>query len=327
MTMLTSSKSRQMELEEQGHVKRFFRNISGKNGVLSRAISGDVVTAQLAAQKMIQHLAERQVLTLDIICAMHQKMNALQLENDRNFMQLSSLIELIYNNTDQYMQHLLERIIKVETNVNVINWYLTKEQKNYHKLNLPSLVLTIVKDFYILTDGHWTDQYTVYIEKVLTDLQISQSLSYHDIAYQQDLLHQVFQLVNPVPERDLIYLTDGMHALYIGQDVMSNHTYAARDMIYEMLNTLILIDMLTRPTKTQYQVVLHQLESPDKRIHVIRTLHQEAGIPKDTSRDLTWSTQPSVVKVYELEDEAHALKKALEQYKCSVSIEEIVLTS
>lgn len=54
MTLLTASKARQRELEEQGHVKRFFKNLSGANGRLTRAISHDLVHAQLAAQQMLQ---------------------------------------------------------------------------------------------------------------------------------------------------------------------------------------------------------------------------------------------------------------------------------
>lgn len=273
---------------------------------------------------MLQQLAERQVLTLDIACALQQKVHQLQAQNDAKFIQLFQLIEQVYDSSEQKIQHLQARMDKAEKRINIMHWYITSKTKNYAQLAHPALLLTIVQDFYEATDGSWVDEDLLYIELLLHDLHVTQQISYAQLAHEQTRLQQLFQLVPVLPKKEQLYLTEAMCQLYNKQPVMT-HKMTPRNLIHELLHTLALIAVLTRPVETQYQVVLHRLNTPDERIHVIRTLHLEAGLSKEESRDATWANTPIVIHTSPSLARAEQLKRALEQDKCSVTIEEIDL--
>lgn len=326
MIFLTASKAKQSELKEQGHIKRFFKDISRKNKILANSFSEDLVNAQLASQQILKKLANRHVLTLDIIYAIQQKMHILQKQNDSNFEQLIQLIDQTYEHSNAQFNNLNNRLIATEKRTNIINWYLTNSLK---KKNIDSpilVILTIVEEFYTITNGEWDDLDLYYIELLLQDLNLSYEIPYSILSKEKKQIDSLFLLVPPLSKENFLYLSENMNKLYSKREIEDSSSTPIIQLIHELLNTLVLIKMLTPSFQINYAVILHELKNPNRRIHIIRTLYLQAQISKEKSQEFTWATTPVSIKTYDSYEEAQILKEALEQNQCIVTIEEVPLS-
>ncbi|MBR4153482.1 MAG: tetratricopeptide repeat protein [Selenomonadaceae bacterium] len=86
----------------QGKLKRFWRRFNGDNGRTQDTINANLIEAQYAAQKMIQKLAEQNLLTFELIAAVNNSLNAQIVEvNDKIIGIKSTLVNFATNVRDK----------------------------------------------------------------------------------------------------------------------------------------------------------------------------------------------------------------------------------
>jgi len=96
---LTASEARVRELAEQGFLARAFQSVIGANDRLRDSIDANLVISQYAAVRLLQRLAEQNMLNLKLTSAVNQKLDRLALNIDpellRDLVQLAGLYEQI----------------------------------------------------------------------------------------------------------------------------------------------------------------------------------------------------------------------------------------
>lgn len=320
IAIATASKARQRELIEQGHVKRFFRNVSGQNRRLSQTVTMDLATAQQLAQEMLQQLAARQLFTLQTTSVLQQRIHTLQLENDGKFNELAALLHKVYEKNRAKWKALEHNVSNLETNVRVIRWVLMHDATHYKHLTPAAFVLTIARDFYELTNGCWQDDDLYGLKKLLADYQMPKQLKLSHVLQENLLVTQLFASVRSLPEKDELYLPE-LVQIVRGQQQHAEVTVEMDALLFALLEGLTLIQELTKPTVVRYELELAQV-AREERIHVVRVLNL-AGFSSEKSRQLVRAEQAVVVKSFANLEEALTLQKALQAQKCQVTIYEV----
>ena len=130
-----------------GKLKRFWRRFNGDNG-------------RTAAQKMIQKLAEQNLLTVELIAAVNNSLNA-QIENvNDKIIGIKNTLVNFFKNVRADIINLSLRLDKVEKNVNLLNWQNSIEYQMYNGVEYQELdditkIVCIVRDFLGITKGKW----------------------------------------------------------------------------------------------------------------------------------------------------------------------------
>ena len=331
MTALTASEARFKELKEQRFLKRMFRTIIGKNRKLEQLIQEDYYRCQYATQEILQALADRQLFTLDMISALQQRMYTLQIANERKFLTLQKVIHDVYDDTQVKVNRLQEQITRVEKLTNIIDWYVTIDQRviadqKYKEHPIITRSMYIAHQFFLLTDGSWTNHHILYLEKVMDRLHLTESefVTYKQVIEDKNTAYQLFKDFTGPVQMLSIYLSRPIEVLVSGVRVTNEPWLAVkvsiRQFVYELLSTLSILKELQKPViESSYQVVLEQLTDPDLRIYVNACLHQQTKLPIEVCRNLT-KNPPANITEFQTREEAEQLKKALEKYKCQITI-------
>ncbi|WP_296826797.1 SEL1-like repeat protein [uncultured Megasphaera sp.] len=157
---LGKSEEAQQKLQNKGFLSRIIGSITGSNQKLANAGGAQLVTAQYASQKILQRMAEQNVLSFDLLKAVNNKMDASLGEVDRRFEDLyEGLRNFVKYNQSQVVQLSL-RIDKVERNVALLNWQASVEYRMYQGREYIDLtpvekLVCTARDFYDITKGNW----------------------------------------------------------------------------------------------------------------------------------------------------------------------------
>lgn len=158
---LTAADDASHELASKGFFSRFIGGITGSNKRLQDKINRNMRAAQYASQVTMQKLAEQNLMTVDLLTAVNNKLNAsIDAVNEKFKEQFVTLGKFILK-TRGDMISLSLRMDKVEWNVKLLNWqasveYLKLNGVEYSDLDDAGKIVCLARDFYDLTGGNWT---------------------------------------------------------------------------------------------------------------------------------------------------------------------------
>ena len=158
---LTAADDASHELASKGFFSRFIGAITGSNKRLQDKINRNTRAAQYASQVTMQKLADQNLMTVDLLTAVNNKLNAsIDAVNEKFKEQFVTLGKFILKNRGD-MISLSLRMDKAEWNVKLLNWQasvesLTLNGVEYSDLDDAGKIVCLARDFYDLTGGNWT---------------------------------------------------------------------------------------------------------------------------------------------------------------------------
>ena len=158
---LTAADDASHELASKGLLSRLIGAITGSNKRLQDKINHNMRAAQYASQVTMQKLAEQNLMTVDLLTAVNNKLNAsIDAVNEKFKEQFVILGKFILKNRGD-MISLSLRMDKIEWNVKLLNWQASVESLNWNGVEYSDLddagkIVCLARDFYDLTGGNWT---------------------------------------------------------------------------------------------------------------------------------------------------------------------------
>ena len=158
---LTAADDASHELASKGFFSRFIGAITGSNKRLQDKINRNTRAAQYASQVTMQKLAEQNLMTVDLLTAVNNKLNASIDAVNEKFKEQFVILGKFILKTREDMISLSLRMDKVEWNVKLLNWqasveYLKLNGVEYSDLDDTGKIVCLARDFYDLTGGNWT---------------------------------------------------------------------------------------------------------------------------------------------------------------------------
>ena len=158
---LTAADDASHELASKGLLSRLIGGITGSNKQLPDKINRNTRAAQYASQVTMQKLAEQNLMTVDLLTAVNNKLNASIDAVNEKFKEQFVILGKFILKTRRDMIGLNVRMDKVEWNVKLLNWqasveYLTLNGVEYSDLDDAGKIVCLARDFYDLTGGNWT---------------------------------------------------------------------------------------------------------------------------------------------------------------------------
>ena len=185
VSLISASKARQRELEEEGAFTRIFRELSGKNHALRNAICRDQNKAMYAIQQVVTGLARENAMGLELIGAVNRKLNRLALQQDEDVLQLQEALQ----GTLDKQQLLADRLGKVEADEKLTRWGLTIQQSGRQGIKYAAMgelerLSCIVNDFYHCVDGRWRLEDILVLKTALANvgIDLAKQVSYSWLA-------------------------------------------------------------------------------------------------------------------------------------------------
>lgn len=158
---LTAADDASHELASKGFFSRLIGAITGSNKRLQDKINHNMRAAQYASQVTMQKLAEQNLMTVDLLTAVNNKLNASIDAVNEKFKEQFVILGKFILKTRGDMISLSLRMDKVEWNVKLLNWqasveYLKLNGVEYSDLDDAGKIVCLARDFYDLTGGNWT---------------------------------------------------------------------------------------------------------------------------------------------------------------------------
>lgn len=158
---LTAADDASHKLASKGFFSRFIGAITGSNKRLQDKINRNTRAAQYASQVTMQKLAEQNLMTVDLLTAVNNKLNASIDAVNEKFKEQFVILGKFILKTRGDMISLSLRMDKVEWNVKLLNWQASVEYLNlngveYSDLDDAGKIVCLARDFYDLTGGNWT---------------------------------------------------------------------------------------------------------------------------------------------------------------------------
>lgn len=139
-----------------GKLKRFWRRFNGDKGRTQDTINANLIEAQYAAQKMIQKLAEQNLLTFELIAAVNNSLNA-QIENvNDKIIDIKKKLVDFFSVVKRKIEDHEDRIQRLEHESELNHWatnirIFEFNGASYQELDDTAKMICIVRDFLRLT--------------------------------------------------------------------------------------------------------------------------------------------------------------------------------
>ena len=179
---LTEAEEKQTALNNKTGLQRFIGSITGTNHKLEKAIGGNLVKAQYAAQQALKKLAEQNMMSFELIAAVNNKLNG-------QVMRIDSEIDGVKNNIyrglnrflKMYQSHLVQtelRLEKLEGEVELLKWAQSIECQMlngipYEELDDKAKTGCLIHDFYEKSHGEWNLSDLRLLKATLKDIGLS----------------------------------------------------------------------------------------------------------------------------------------------------------
>jgi len=174
---MTEADSAATELSRKGTLSRWIGGITGSNQKLQNEINKNRSVAQYAAQQTLQKLAEQNLLTVDLVAAVNNKLNASLNNVDKEFVKIYDALVKFFRHNRVELEKFKDRLEKVEQDVDLLRWQNTIEDqefegKEYTDLDNISKIVCLTRDFYEITKGKWTTADLLLLKSAMRTIEV-----------------------------------------------------------------------------------------------------------------------------------------------------------
>ncbi len=226
------------QLEKKKGLKRFLGVLTGSNKKIQDIINDNNSAAEFASQAMLMKLAEQNLLSLEMIVTVINKLS-LTIKSEL----YSTMIESFKKINAKFNLE-KERLDDIERNIALANWkdvikYRTFDDVNYVDLDNSSKIIYLSRDFYMTTTANWNDSDLVYLKALMEEIQlpIDTSVNYFDFiktVFTNDTLKDYF-----LPEKEIVFAPELInYPIYAGirkWSVFSTQDSFVADTLFEIL--------------------------------------------------------------------------------------------
>ena len=182
---LTEAEEKQTALNNKTGLQRFIGSITGTNHKLEKAIGGNLVKAQYAAQQALIKLAEQNRMSFELIAAVNNKLNGQVMRIDSEIDGVKQDINNIYRGLNRFLKTYQSQLVqtelrleKLERNVNLLKWSQSIEYRMlngipYGELDDKAKTGCLIRDFYKKSHGHWDLSDLRLLKSTLKDIGLS----------------------------------------------------------------------------------------------------------------------------------------------------------
>ena len=172
-SLATSVKSRSNELEEQGFFKGILNNITGKNRKISARNSADLADSQYLGQKMLNKLAENNLMTYQMTVVLADKLNRVAedaINAKQDFLELNQRLATFFESVRQKLE---ERFDSLQQTVELLQWKEIIEfnpvynNKPYLELSRTEKIVCLASEFSIISKLQWKPRDLPFLKSVI----------------------------------------------------------------------------------------------------------------------------------------------------------------
>ena len=279
---LTEAEEKQTALNNKTGLQRFIGSITGTNHKLEKAIGGNLVKAQYAAQQALKKLAEQNMMSFELIATVNNKLNCQVMRIDSEIdgvkqdvnnklncqvMRIDSEIDgvkqdvnNIYRGLNWFLEAYKRELVKIENSlkktdrdVELVKWsqcieYQMMNGIPYGELDDKVKTGCLIRDFYKMSHGYWDLSDLLLLKSTLKNI----GLSPNDEINYLDTLVAIY---------DYNLLNDELSGKFIGRDE------------YVLLTATVVLDKLSR------------LETDEKNLVSFCKRHIEKGLADEEIRN------------------------------------------
>ena len=175
---ITEGERYKEQLSNKGWFSIFVGSITGSNRRLQNKINSSYLAAQYAGQLTMQRLAERNLLSFDLIAVLHNKLYASLSRIDAEFNNVYKALSIFLKQNRSDMIQLENRIKKLERNVNLLNWQSSIEFQmfdgvEYAELSDIAKIVCLVRDFLDITEGNYSTSDLLLFKSAMSEIGIA----------------------------------------------------------------------------------------------------------------------------------------------------------
>ena len=182
---LTEAEEKQTALNNKTGLQRFIGSITGTNHKLEKAIGGNLVKAQYAAQQALKKLAEQNMMSFELIATVNNKLNCQVMRIDSEIDGVKQDVNNIYRGLNgflkTYQSQLVQtefRLKKLEGEVELLKWAQSIEYQMldgipYSELDDNAKTGCLIRDFYEKSHGKWNLSDLLLLKSTLKDIGLS----------------------------------------------------------------------------------------------------------------------------------------------------------
>lgn len=184
IVLLTEAEIAEEKLTTKGALKRLVGVISGSNRKLADQIRGNRGKVLYLAQQMLQKIAEEQLLTLDIIANIDNRLNFHIKDLNSKINNIYKDLRLLLSTYKEGLIAISEKVEKHDRDIALLTWLSTLGYQEFNGIKYKDLdelskIVCIIKDFYFLTDGNWSQSDLLMIRVALDNLNIPFDLKFN----------------------------------------------------------------------------------------------------------------------------------------------------
>lgn len=184
IALLTEAEIAEEKLTTKGALKRLVGVISGSNRKLADQIRGNRGKVLYLAQQMLQKIAEEELLTLDIIANIDNRLNFHIKDLNSKINNIYKDLRLLLSTYKEGLIAISEKVEKHDRDIALLTWLSTLGYQEFNGIKYKDLdelskIVCIIKDFYFLTDGNWSQSDLLMIRVALDNLNIPFNLKFN----------------------------------------------------------------------------------------------------------------------------------------------------
>lgn len=163
-------------LDKQGNSKELCQQVLQDNGVQSK-ITNDVKNERYFYQQLLNKLAEKNMLSFDLITAINNRLNSSLIIVDAEFNKIHDGLGKFLKQNRNELARMEARLQNVERNLTLLNWqnaieYQDFNGEEYTDLGNAAKIVCLVRDFYDITKGKWSTSDLLLLKTAMSTIDI-----------------------------------------------------------------------------------------------------------------------------------------------------------
>lgn len=163
-------------LDKQSNSKELCQQVLQDNGVQCK-ITNDVKNERYFYQQLLNKLAEKNMLSFDLITAINNRLNSSLIIVDAEFNKIHDGLGKFLKQNRNELARMEARLQNVERNLTLLNWqnaieYQDFNGEEYTDLGNAAKIVCLVRDFYDITKGNWSTSDLLLLKTAMSTIDI-----------------------------------------------------------------------------------------------------------------------------------------------------------